>query len=133
MGDYIMNKKAFMCFVLCLGLSVILLGCSTNDATAGGEESQSQGEKRVFKLGHIGADTHVWTGMLEVFNDELQENSDGRLSIEVFANASLGNEPDLMRQMKSGTLDMAWVTSAELTNRSSSFNAWYMPFLLESV
>jgi tripartite ATP-independent transporter DctP family solute receptor len=127
-GGICMKKPNFRFFSITI-LSVLLVaGCG--EESGGGGESGG-GESRVFKLGHIGAESHIWTPTSEVLKEELEERSDGRLSLEVYPNATLGNEPDLLEQLQGGSLDMAWITSAELTNRSDSFNAWFMPFLLK--
>ena len=50
--------------------------------------------------------------------------------MELFPAAALGNEADMYQQVQAGSLDMAYLTAAELSNHSEVFSSWFMPFIL---
>ncbi|WP_157800980.1 TRAP transporter substrate-binding protein [Bacillus solitudinis] len=128
-----MKKARVSLLIMMILMTLSLIGCGTNQGESPSSDmvSASQEDVHIFKIAHIGPESNIWTKVMVKFNEELVEQSDGRLSLELYPNAVLGNEPDLMLQMNTGSLDMAFITAAELTNRSSSFNAWFLPFLLE--
>ncbi|WP_164553397.1 TRAP transporter substrate-binding protein [Brevibacillus marinus] len=122
--------------VLVLLLSLILGACGGgSDATAGqqsqagAETGNSAQEKRTFKVAFSGGQSHVHYKAMEVFKRELEEKSNGRFEVEFYPESTLGTDAEVMNQLKSGSLDMGIVISGELANHSSSFNAWFMPFL----
>jgi len=144
-----LHNKSFSRFILLISMAFLLVlmtacGSSGNSSTEGGQTNQGQqsgtgseaggsaaeGEKRVFKIAHTSSESHVWSKTMEKFKEELEARSNGRLSLDIYLNSVLGNNADMMQQMQAGVLDMAFIPAAELTNRSTTFNAWFMPFLL---
>lgn len=127
-----MLKKFYsrlLLFTVILSL-VLAAGCSSSETSGDQASGGDKGEERVFKIAHTASESHVWSKTMEKFNEELKARSDGRLSLEIYLNSSLGNNADMMDQMKTGVLDMAFIPAAELTNHFPSFNAWFMPFVL---
>ncbi|RSL31463.1 TRAP transporter substrate-binding protein [Salibacterium salarium] len=130
-----MNKcKYYIVFLSLALIAVLIAGCGADNESSGdSSEGESSEEERVFKLGHTGSESHVWQESIQHFDKKLQELSDGQLSIEIYPNSTLGNDEEMLQQMGTGSLDMAWITLAELTNHSSSFNAWFMPFIMNNM
>jgi tripartite ATP-independent transporter DctP family solute receptor len=58
------------------------------------------------KLGISLADTHSIPKGLKLATADILRESQGKLSIEVFANSQLGSDTDMMSQVRSGGLDM---------------------------
>ncbi|MFP4239925.1 MAG: TRAP transporter substrate-binding protein [Rhodosalinus sp.] len=90
-------------------------------------------QEREFRLGLITPPVHVWNQEVEALSETLQEKSDGRLSITAFPSGQLGNESDMLQQLQTGALDMAWLTSAELTFRVPDMAALHAPFLVDNI
>ena len=86
-----------------------------------------------FRLGLITPPPHVWTKAAEAFGAELAEASDGEHSVTVFPARQLGNEAEMLQQLQTGALDMAFMTVAEVSNRAPDFGALYAPFLADDV
>lgn len=119
-----MKKRTGMVWGVCLGIALVLSGCGQSTGSPGGE-----GGTRTFKVAHSGGASHVHGKAMVVFQEEVEKRSNGRIKVETYPESSLGTDAEVMRQLKSGSLDMGIVISAELANHSSSFNAWLMPFL----
>ncbi|MFP7674597.1 TRAP transporter substrate-binding protein [Marivita sp. S0852] len=86
-----------------------------------------------FRLGLITPPSHVWTKAAEAFGTELEEASDGAHSVTVFPARQLGNEAEMLQQLQTGALDMAFMTVAEVSNRVTDFGAFYAPYLANDI
>ncbi|PWJ16963.1 TRAP transporter substrate-binding protein [Jannaschia seohaensis] len=86
-----------------------------------------------FRLGLITPPPHVWTRAAEAFGAELAERSGGAHSVTVFPARQLGNEAEMLQQLQTGALDMAFMTVAEVSNRAPDFGAFYAPFLADDI
>ncbi|HHX89275.1 MAG TPA: TRAP transporter substrate-binding protein [Paracoccus sp.] len=90
-------------------------------------------QEREFRLGLITPSVHVWNQEVAALNETLQEMSDGRFSIVAFPSGQLGNEATMLQQMQTGALDMAWLTTAEVTTRVPNMAALHAPFLVDNI
>ena len=90
-------------------------------------------QTREFRLGLITPPVHVWNQEVAALNETLHEVSGGRFSIVAFPSGQLGNEATMMQQMQTGALDMAWLTTAEVTFRVPDMAALHAPFLVTNI
>ena len=86
-----------------------------------------------FRLGLLTPPPHIWTKAAEAFGAELAEASGGVHSVSVFPARQLGNEAEMLQQLQTGALDMAFLTVAEVSNRAPDFGAFYAPFLANDI
>ncbi|MGJ3262350.1 MAG: TRAP transporter substrate-binding protein, partial [Salinarimonas sp.] len=89
--------------------------------------------EREFRIGMITPPAHVWNQEAAALGETLSELSDGRFSIAVFPSGQLGNESTMLQQLQTGALDMAWLTTAEVTTRVPDISALHAPFLVEDI
>ncbi|MHA7852624.1 TRAP transporter substrate-binding protein [Roseovarius sp.] len=90
-------------------------------------------QEREFRLGLITPPVHVWNKEVDAMSETLKERSDGRFSITAFPSGQLGNESAMLQQLQTGALDMAWLTTAELTFRVPDMAALHAPFLVDNI
>ncbi len=90
-------------------------------------------QEREFRLGLITPPVHVWNQEVEALSQTLSERSGGRFSIAAFPSGQLGNEAAMLQQLQTGALDMAWLTTAELTFRVPDMAALHAPFLVTNI
>lgn len=90
-------------------------------------------EARDFKLGLLTPSNHIWTQAAEGFADELEDVSKGDHSVTVFPSSQLGNEAQMMQMLQAGSLEMAFLTLAEVSNRVPDFGVLYAPYLARDV
>ena len=76
---------------------------------AGGASAQEY----VFKLHHLlGAQAPAQTKMLEPWAKAVEENSGGRVKIEIYPAMSLGGRPpELIKQARDGVVDLIWTVN----------------------
>jgi TRAP-type C4-dicarboxylate transport system substrate-binding protein len=86
-----------------------------------------------FRLGLITPPSHHWTQAAQRFAEDVATASEGRHSVTVFPAAQLGNEAQMVQQLQTGALDMAFLTVAEISNRVPEFGAWYAPYLVDDI
>ncbi|MEM9106491.1 MAG: TRAP transporter substrate-binding protein [Pseudomonadota bacterium] len=86
-----------------------------------------------FRLGLITPPPHIWTQAAEAFGTELSEASGGAHSVAVFPARQLGNEAEMLQQLQTGALDMAFMTVAEVSNRAPELGAFYAPYLADDI
>ncbi len=86
-----------------------------------------------FRLGLITPPPHIWTKAAEAFGAELSEKSDGAHSVSVFPSRQLGNEAEMLQQLQTGALDMAFMTVAEVSNRATDLGSFYAPYLADDI
>ncbi|AFT71125.1 TRAP transporter-DctP subunit [Alloalcanivorax dieselolei B5] len=113
-----MNKTRFGCRALMCLLLVVLT------SVAGARE---------LKLGLIVPGSHAWSKAAETFGEDLEKQSGGEYSVAVFPAGQLGSEAQMLQQLQTGALDMAFMTAAEVANRVPDLGALFAPYLAENV
>src|SRR5699024_2306506 len=118
-----------------LGVTFLLLGsllltaCVVNE----GSEGNAEGETYECKLGHVASgEDHVYNIAAEHLAEELEERSDGRMTMELYPDGQLGSDEDMIQQLENGSLDFGLITGASLTSKSEAMSAWFAPFLFDS-
>jgi TRAP-type C4-dicarboxylate transport system substrate-binding protein len=86
-----------------------------------------------FRMGVPTAPNHVWTIEANAFAADFAERTQGKHSIAVFPAGQLGNDAQMLQQLQTGALDMAFLPIAEITNRIPEFGALYAPYLAKDV
>jgi tripartite ATP-independent transporter DctP family solute receptor len=86
-----------------------------------------------FRMGVPTAPSHVWTIEANAFAASFAERTGGAHSIAVFPAGQLGNDAQMLQQLQTGALDMAFMPIAELTNRIPELGALYAPYLARDV
>lgn len=85
------------------------------------------------RIGMITPPSHLWSKAAEAMRADIAEASGGRLSLTAFPGGQLGNEAQMLQQLQTGALDMAFLTIAEISNRIPDFGAFYAPFLADDM
>jgi len=93
----------------------------------------SVAEAREFRLGLITPPRHAWTLSAVAFGEALEQATEGRHSVVVYPSQQLGNEAQILQQLQTGAVDMAFLTLAEVSNRVPDFGAFYAPFLVADI
>lgn len=96
-----MNRRSLM--------KTAALGLALTAMTA----TSSLAQEFVFKLHHLlGAKAPAQTNMLEPWAKQVEENSGGRVKIEIYPAMSLGGTPpELVQQARDGVVDIIWTVN----------------------
>ncbi len=66
------------------------------------------------------------------FEELVEERTEGKVNIEIFPNASLGDERTLLEGMQIGTVDMGVITNGPVANFVEEMAVFELPFLFPS-
>ncbi|MCM2321171.1 MAG: TRAP transporter substrate-binding protein [Pseudomonas sp.] len=85
------------------------------------------------RLAHIVPPSHVWHQVAERFSAQLDKESAGRFATRISPQAKLGRDPQLIKLLQSGGIQFAILTAGDLSNRSESMQAWFLPYTFTDV
>ncbi|UYM06233.1 TRAP transporter substrate-binding protein [Solicola gregarius] len=100
-------------------------------ACGGGGSGGSGGSELSFRLAETHPDDYPTTLGDKRFADLVKERSDGRISIEVFANAQLGEESSVIEQVQMGSIEMTRVSSAPMSEFAVGMGLFGLPYIFD--
>lgn len=107
----------------------LVLGIAFSSVFAQGTKEES--DTYLLRFGHTLTSEDEFHKGYERWAERVAERTDGKLKIEVYPNAQLGVEEDVLEQMKQGS-NVGWQTDpGRLGNYVKEFSIFYMPFFLE--
>ena len=105
---------------------------SDSTKTVAAETQSGLTETRTFKLATDQAVDYPNTIALQSFADEVKEKTDGRIDIEIYPSAQLGDENAYLQQLQFGAVDFAKSSIAPLAQFCTDLNALSLPYLFDS-
>ncbi len=98
-------------------------------AAAAGSSAVAQ--EYTFKLHHfLGAKSPANTKMLEPWARQVEENSGGRVKIEIFPSMTLGGRPpELIQQARDGVVDLIWAVNGYTPGLFPRTEVFELPFV----
>ena len=105
-----------------------LTGCGNSNAVQDNAgDAAANPETVTIRFGHSGTEDHQYNVFAERFKEVVEEESNGAIAVEIFPNAILGNDREMIEGMLMGQLEMfvgssttSWVPETAITD---------MPFL----
>ena len=82
-------------------------------------------------LAHVTSDKEPINQAMVVFADRVSERSGGRVEITIFANGSLGNNPELFEQLRAGAPMITIADPAFLSDWVADFGVLGGPYLID--
>ena len=111
-------------------LSLVMVFAMT--ACGGGGGSDSGGDQvTVLKIGHVEAEDRSVHKALLNMKDKIEEQTDGRISVEIYPNAELGGDEELCEQVAQGTIQMALPSTSVITAYDEKIGILDMPYLFK--
>mgnify|MGYP001241817716 CR=1 FL=1 len=126
-----MKKVLTLVLVLIMGVAIVACGNSTAPDV---EEGNGDTEEKQFDLiGGINLPTThpYYLGMVR-FGELMEEYSGGTITLEVFPNAQLGNERDVVEALQLGSVDVTLISAAPLSNFTDDFQLFDFPYIFNS-
>lgn len=94
-----MKKKIyFVVCVLCMMYGLVACGRNSTD------DAKNEKEIRV-KIAHASSEDSATQIVCEAFQEKVTELSDGKVIVEIYPNATLGSEAEMVEALQMGTLD----------------------------
>ena len=88
-------------------------------------------QEMVLKAGHAASTSNTGHKAFEFMAQELADNTEGRITIEIYPSSQLGSERELVESIQLGNVDMTFVSSAVLGNFNPQFFALDIPFMFK--
>lgn len=121
-------KKLWSMLFICLAV-VFIAGCGSQSDQKPKAGAPGSTDKIVLRMGGALADDHPESRSFFEFAKRVKEKTNGRVEVQVFNNAQLGNERDMLEGCQLGTLDMTKVISSVLTGFVPETKLFDMPYL----
>ena len=94
--------------------------------------AQALAQTTVIKLATLVPEGSVWDKSMRDMGAEWTTSTQGRVTLRVYPGGVAGDEPDLVRKMRLGTLQAAAVTTAGLSSIDPAFQMFNIPMFFDS-
>lgn len=119
--------KKLLSITLCMVLLLLsFTGCSEQTQKP---EEEASNEPIVLRLAHVVNEKDGFHIAAEKFKALVEAETDGMVTIELFPNATLGDERTLLEGMQMGTVDMGVITNGPVANFVPEIAVFELPFL----
>lgn len=125
-----MRRSTMTLAALAGSAALVLAGCG-GDADTDSADSPS-GESRTLRLAINQTEDYPSTIALNGFGERLDAATDGRWSVDVFANEQLGAQAEALQLVSDGAIDLAIVAGPQLENLNKDFVVFNLPGVFES-
>lgn len=102
----------------------LLTGCAV--------EKNSNADHLYLRLGHNLVATHPEHQSLVKFSELVSERTDGRIEIDIFPNALLGGQKDMLELTQTGAIDMIIANPSTLEMFEPTYQLLNLPYIFES-
>ena len=101
--------------------------------TACGGSSSGGGQKTVWKLAFNQTEQHPQYLAGVELGKRLEEATNGRYSIQVYANEQLGTQSDVIQNVSNGTVQMMYVGGPVMEGFNKDFVVYNLPYMFDSI
>lgn len=124
-----MRKSTRLIAMIAISTTAVLglAACS-----GGGATGSSEGGKTL-RLALNQTEEHPSYIALDAFGQRLEEATDGRWSVQVYPNETLGAQAETLQLVGDGSVDLAIVSGPQLENLSSDFLVFDLPTVFDSI
>ena len=114
--------KKYLLLTGMLGMSLMLAAC-------GDESSASEGTQTIRVSVPASKDTSL-VKAIDTFKEEVEEKSEGKLTVEIFPDNQLGTSREQTEQVQSGTIEMVTTDMTTLSSFIDATSVFAFPYLL---
>jgi tripartite ATP-independent transporter DctP family solute receptor len=135
-------KRLLAILLVVMMTAVLLTGClSSNPAAAPAQTEEKKEEPKaeapkepakIIKISNGVNEQHpAYIGCKE-FEKIVEEKTDGRYDVQVYANAQLGDDVKATQDVRMGNLEMVVTSASPITGLAASFMVFDLPFIVPS-
>jgi C4-dicarboxylate-binding protein DctP len=92
----------------------------------------AQPRVRAMRFGHMLPTETVYHKAIVMFADEVTKISGGKMKIDVYPSSQLGSIPEMLSQLKVGSLTMSMAVPAWYSNHMKPIDAFTLPYIVSS-
>ncbi|WP_035778620.1 TRAP transporter substrate-binding protein [Arthrobacter sp. 35/47] len=120
------SKKSFAVLGSAAAMMLALSAC-------GGSAGSAGGDSQTLRLALNQTETHPSYIALDNLGKNVEESTEGRVGVDVYANETLGAQQEAIQLVSDGTVDMAVVSGTQLENLNPDFQVFNLPGVFDSV
>jgi len=109
-----------------------LTACGAGTGTGATSAEATTSDPLVLRFAHNLNDRHVTSQALTAFAEDVEERSEGRITVRMYGNGQLGSETTVLGQLNQGIVDMTRVSAPGLANYDPGYHAFGLPYVFES-
>lgn len=123
--------KKVISSLLAVTMLAVLTACGGSSTATSGTANQGNAstDTITLKIGHVEAEDRSTHKALLQFKEELEEKTEGRIDVQIFANSELGGDEELCESVAMGTIQMALPSTSVLTAYNERIGILDMPYL----
>jgi tripartite ATP-independent transporter DctP family solute receptor len=127
-------KKWVAGFGLVLAVIVVIAGCGggANTKDSSSSSGKSDGPSYTFRLAETHPADYPTTKGDYRFAELVKERSDGRITIDVFPSAQLGEEKAVIEQVQLGAIEFTRISTGPLGEFNKDFGVFSLPYIFNS-
>jgi len=95
--------------------------------------SQEKADEYVLKLGSLAPEGSVYMELIRELWDRVYKETGGRVNVKYYPGGVLGDEPDMVKKMRMGQLQIGAFTSQGILSIAPIMAVMELPFLFESL
>lgn len=132
------SSSALVLGVVVLVLVLLTAGCGSPQQPTGQQPAENKGgqqaadQTRTLRLAHVVNEKDGFHIAATKFKELVEQKTNGKVKIDIYPNASLGDERTLLEGMQMGTVDMGVITDGPIANFLPEIAAFELPFLFKS-
>ena len=134
-----MKKSLLLLFSVVLVFALILTGCGgTETTTDTGDNTDTTDDtaaapEYTLRIPLVLADTHPQViALTEVFKTEVEEKTDGKVTVEIYPNSQLGSDRETTESCMMGTIEMTAPSTSVFPGFDERFYVLDLPYLFNS-
>ena len=125
------TKKIFIAALsVIVTSSLVLAGCGQKDSKQAGDTNA--GAKYKFRLAESNPPEHPVTLGDKKFAELVAQRSNGRITIDVFPGAQLGEEKAVIEQVQLGAIEFTRVSASPLGEFNKQMSVFSLPYIFDS-
>lgn len=130
--------KKMLVVIMLLICALFLFACGTTPpAEEPAEETDTEvtpeAQKVTLKIGHVEAEDRSTHIALVNFKEKVEAESNGNITVEIYPNASMGDDAEMVAAVSLGTLQMTLPATGNMAPYSEKWGVFDIPFLFNSV
>lgn len=103
---------------------------TTTATTAGAATTAVNADAIIIRLGTATEPDGHYVKGAKIFEQKVEEYTNGKVDIQIFPSSTLGNERDLIEGLSLGTVEMTVSSTGPLPNFSKDFMVFDLPFIV---
>ncbi|SFP69385.1 tripartite ATP-independent transporter solute receptor, DctP family [Oscillibacter sp. PC13] len=135
-----MKRMLSLALALLMTMS-LLAGCGSSSgsstetpAAAGDASTETPAEGKTLRLAWTVAydENHPYTVAAETFKQYVEEKTEGRIAVELYAGGQLGGDSEMLEMLQMGTLDVAVTSTPTVANFTNVLVGCDMPYIWQN-